>query len=260
MDGRARTERDDLPCLWVLAGVLSYRLCDKGYDCENCDLYRALGGGTRHDRLPVAAAASAGSVQDQVNAYVCRLVSESALRLDRAYSLGHFWIDDRDPKHPILGLDGHAWRVLFPVDDVVLPKPGAWLKRGGPCGWIERRHAVIPLTAPVAGEVQAVNEAYRAALRARETSGSGDEWLLHLESHEALDHLPDLLRGEQVLHWYLGQIQLLKHYLAEATAPVAGAQLGPTLHDGGAPAPDLEAVLGRERYQNLVDEIFYTQT
>jgi hypothetical protein len=31
-------------CLWMLSGVLNYRLCDRDFDCEHCPLDRALRG------------------------------------------------------------------------------------------------------------------------------------------------------------------------------------------------------------------------
>ena len=34
-----------LPCIWAEAGVLSYRLCDRRYECEQCPLFTALSGG-----------------------------------------------------------------------------------------------------------------------------------------------------------------------------------------------------------------------
>ena len=254
---------ETLPCIWVLAGVLSYRLCDQGYDCEHCALFHALRGGNR------SAVGTAGPlpapplvVEDPVHAYVCRLIGGCELHLDRAYSPGHFWIDSIDREQPdqaTLGLDGHVWRVLHPVDDVVLPRVETRLKRGGPCGWIERRHMVVPLTAPVAGEVLAVNDPYLASLREQRTAGDGEAWLLRLRTHESPDRVPDLLRGEDVLHWYLAQVRLLRRHLEAALTPAEGARLGRTLNDGGAPQPDLEAVVGSAGYQRLVDEIFYTQ-
>ncbi len=33
---------EPLKCIWMLAGVLTYRLCDREYDCERCPLDAAL--------------------------------------------------------------------------------------------------------------------------------------------------------------------------------------------------------------------------
>jgi hypothetical protein len=41
-------------CVWMLSGVLNYRLCDRDLDCEHCPLDRALRGieGPENGRPP----------------------------------------------------------------------------------------------------------------------------------------------------------------------------------------------------------------
>ena len=34
-------------CVWMLAGVVSYRLCNRAFDCDHCPLDRALREGAR---------------------------------------------------------------------------------------------------------------------------------------------------------------------------------------------------------------------
>lgn len=36
---------EELKCVWMVAGVLSYRLCNRAYECESCLLDKALQGG-----------------------------------------------------------------------------------------------------------------------------------------------------------------------------------------------------------------------
>jgi hypothetical protein len=46
--GNARDRREgllpagSLPCVWMAAGLLAYKLCDRGFDCESCPLDCAL--------------------------------------------------------------------------------------------------------------------------------------------------------------------------------------------------------------------------
>ena len=35
------------PCLWMAAGVINYRLCDRQFDCDRCPLDAALRGDTQ---------------------------------------------------------------------------------------------------------------------------------------------------------------------------------------------------------------------
>ncbi|MDH3368718.1 MAG: hypothetical protein OEO17_12810, partial [Gemmatimonadota bacterium] len=254
---------DELPCIWVLAGVLSYRPCDRNYECEDCELYHALQGGHGGeggmDRDAVRARAHGAPVDprpgDTVNAFLSRLATGCTLHLDRPHSPGHLWLQSVADDTIRVGLDDHARRVLEPIDEVVLPRTGVWLTRGEPCGWIVRRRLSIPLTDPIAGEVLDVNpriEAWRSG------PSPNDDWLFTLRPHEHPDQVGDLYRGEHAVRWYLGQIQLLKRHLEAVVSVPQAASVGPTMEDGGLPTPDLEQVLGRERYRGLVSEMFRT--
>lgn len=253
------TLRDEPPCIWVQAGVLSYRPCDRHYECDTCPLFQTLRGG------PAPAEATEGAAEPvsperaaldaQVNQYLSRLLAGCTLHLDRAYSPGHWWVDASRAPDLTLGIEGLVLRVLHPVDDIVGPPVGVWLRRSEPCGWIRRGHATIPLHAPVAGEVTEVNAEYLKMLRVWNGFGVGDDWLIKLRAHEDLDTVPALYRGDEALTRLHKNLQLLKSALREA----AGRQVegvGVALADGGEPQLDLEAVLGRNKFTELLDNIF----
>ena len=258
MSGTSRREdKQDAQCIWVAAGVLSYRLCDRNFECETCELYHALRGESA--ALPdfaSAAEAHEAADADTAGAYLRRLTAGCALQFDRAYSRGHFWIE-REPSGDLLvGLGAHIVRVLYPVDDIVTPRAGVRLKRGEPCGWITRGRVSVPLTTPVSGEVRAVNG--EAAGAPRRSGGRDDgRWLFRLHPLEDPDAVPGCYRGEEAVAWYLGTMQLLRRYLHDALTPPGATGVGPTMADGGVVDVDLEAVLGRERFERLVDELFH---
>ncbi len=259
---------EELPCIWVLAGVLSYRLCDRNYECEQCELFHALrghgsGAAGASEYLPADEAAELEpaqvAVEDQVNNYVSRLIEGCELHLDRPYTAGHFWLKDAGADGVTAGLDGHVMRLLQPVDDVVAPRVGVLLRRGEPCGWIVRGRLTIPLDTPIAGEVVSVNQAYLEQVRSGTVSGDGDEWLLRLSPHESPDAVPNVYQGDRTLVWFLRKIRLLKRALREVVALEGQATLGPTLADGGATNINVEQVLGRARFEALVDRLFHMQ-
>jgi glycine cleavage system H lipoate-binding protein len=241
----------------MLAGVLNYRLCDRNYECETCELYHALHGdpagrpwGDTADPLATDGAS------DLADLYLRRLTVGCALHLDRAYSRGHFWVEHR-PEDDLLdvGIAEHVLRVLHPLDDLVMPRTGVRLKRGEPCGWLTRGRVSVPLAVPLAGDVRARNEEAIEAVR-RSGGMSDGHWLFRIEPLEDPDAVPGLTHGEEAIAGYLATLQLLKRYLHEALTPPEAAEVGRTMADGGTVAPDLEAVLGRERFERLVDELF----
>ncbi len=251
---------DELPtCIWVQAGVLSYRLCDRAYDCEGCELFRALrSGGSEARQLEDTTVATRDPTESEVGVFISQLVAGCKLHFDRHYSPSHFWLAP-DNGAVTVGIEGQILRVLHPVDDVVIPGIGVRLERGEPCGWIRHRHRSTPLYAPVTGEVVERNGDYLGALRTEGDAVDGDPWLLRIAVHERLESVPDLFHGEDALRWYLQGIQLIKRSLREVLGATPHREVGPTLEDGGRPASDLEHVLGPRRYEALVRSLFRRQ-
>lgn len=251
----------DLPCVWVTAGILSYRPCDREYECEDCPLYLALRGD------PAAAAAAAGrapslpvtnGADDPVGRFLAELGAGCTLHLDRAYTADGLWMDP-DPSGDVrVGLDDYTLRLLQPVDDVVLPRVGVWLQHGAPCASLNRGRLAIALRSPLAGEVVAANP-HPPLAPPRQTEPDRDRWWFRLRPHEPLAKAAGLRRNEALLRWFLARVRSVREQLDAAMAPAGSSVAGPLRNDGGVPAADLEAVLGRERFEVLVGTLFPVQ-
>lgn len=266
MNRLASGSPSELPCVWVLAGVLNHRPCDRGYECEECELYQALRGqvsGTElPDLLPLRGHGATDSrpsegtdpTEEAVSAYLVHLTEDCSLHLDRPYTPGHFWIQETASQDLLIGLDCQNLRILSPVEDLILPRPGVWLKRGETMGWILRGHLAVPLRTPVSGEVMEINHSLLDELKKWGFPRTHARWLIRLHPHECVDQIPGLLRGEAMLLWYQGKLGLLREYIQEAMSP--GSEAGRTLNDGGAPNRNLEEVLGAGAFQELVNHLF----
>jgi len=249
-DARAVDEqRVEKPCIWVLAGVLNYRLCDREYDCEGCELFHALRGDApaawQHPSpvVPVFAGRSAYAAEANVRAHLSRLLDGCSLYLDRLYCPPHFWLLERDDGEVDIGLDPALLRVLRPIRRIVTPGEGLSLERGQPCGWVARERMAVPLRMPFAGEISATNP----------DATEPGAWLFRARPAEPLDEIPEIVRGEAVLSWYMDRIRIFREYLAAALSPEP--DLGALMADGGEPQVCLEDVLGRKSYQALVTAI-----
>lgn len=247
----------ELPCVWVSAGVLSYRPCDREYECEGCPLYQALRGG---DARAVAAsdtmalATGLAGVEDPAGRYLAELGAGCTLHLDRAYNAEGLWLASEPSGEIDIGLDDYTLRLLQPVDDVVLPRPGVWLTHMAPCAWVNRGRLAIALHCPLAGEVVEVHQ--RPDLKApRNADGAEARWWFRINPHESVAAAAGLYRGEALLSWFLGRVQAVREQVSAVVTPQAGIT-GPTLNDGGIPAQNLDMVIGRERFEALVGRLF----
>ncbi len=265
MVSRDETQRptDELPCIWSLAGVLSYRLCDCGYDCEGCELYRVLSSG-RLDRGSIDPGPGRGGCSDpadareasSLGAYLAHVLSGCRVYLDRPYLPPHFWLQ-RETGHASgetvrAGLDGSLLSLLRPIRRIVATGRGIRLERGQPCGWIARAHMAITLRMPIAGEVVESNPRTRSGPGG--VSIGDDNWLLRIDPSEDLDTVPGLVRGEQTLIWYADRLRVVKEYLRDAIGP-GGAGLGELMADGGMAQSCLEDVLGAAAFSAMVGRI-----
>jgi glycine cleavage system H lipoate-binding protein len=257
---RGRTS-PELPCVWVTAGVLSYRPCDREYECEDCPLYLALRGD------PAGAAAAAGrepllpgasGEDDAVGHFLAELGAGCTLHLDRAYSTDGMWLDPNADGDVRVGLDDYTLRLLQPLDDVVLPRLGVWLQHAAPCAWLNRGRLAIALRTPVAGEVVAVHP-HPTLAPPGDAEPDNERWWFRLRPHESLAAAAGLRRNEALLRWFLERVRTVRGQLDAAMAPAAQQVAGPLRNDGGLPARDLEAVLGRERFEALVGTLFPVQ-
>jgi len=240
------------PCVWVSAGVLSWRLCDREFDCEACPLYQALRAG-HGDPDAAGATAAAPGADDAVGRYMAALGAGCTLHLDRAYTMEGLWLE-RTPTAVEVGPDDYTLRLLQPVTDVVLPRPGVWLRHGAPGACANRGRHAVAFRNPVAGEVLEVNPRPVVAVPPHD-GGDGARWWFRLRAHEDTGTAPGLLRDEALLRWYLGRVRAVRAQLDAAMGP-PGAASAPALADGGIPVLDLEIVLGRERFDTLLGTLF----
>ena len=260
-------ERREPVCIWVSAGVLNYRLCDRSFQCEGCDLFHALTAGDAHtfrscdgpESRPGLAATHqvepGGSTwtEDQVTTHLNHVLGDCPLYLDRYYKPPYFWLADEANGRVRLGLASHILHILSPIDEICTPNIGLHFRRDQPCGWITRNGTAISFAMPVSGLVSEVNGPSSA--RGDDGAGSENAWLLRIETDEPLSRAQDLIQGEETLLWYLDSIRTLKRHLREAVSETAANRIGPLMADGGALNPCLEEVLGPARFRRLLEQI-----
>lgn len=258
MQSKSDRTSTELPCVWVTAGVLSYRPCDRQFECEDCPLYLALRGHPAAAAVRDGTTASPAGEDDAVGRYLAALGAGCTLHLDRCYSDEGLWMEELPSGEFRVGLDDYTLRLLQPLDGVVLPRVGVWLPHAAPCAWLNRGRLAIPLRCPVAGEVAALHP---APVLAPPTDGEGGEerWWFRLRPHEPVASAPGLYRHEALLRWFLARVHAVHEQLDAIMAPAAPSVERPLRQDGGLPIHDLEMVLGRERFEALVGTLFPLQ-
>jgi len=158
------------PCVWMCAGQISYKLCDRGFDCENCPLDAALRGQMR-------AATQAPSALE-------RRTAETLFPNDRLYSPGHLWVQamaHEDRRVWRVGLDAFAAAIIGCATGVRWEPFLENVHRGERVCELDLGIGFLALAAPISGRLVRGNHALMDRPRDVVTEPYGEGWLLELE-------------------------------------------------------------------------------
>lgn len=158
------------PCVWMAAGQISYKLCDRGFDCENCPLDAALRGQMRSSSHP------APTLDQRAGA--------ALFPDDRLYSPGHLWVQalaHDDQRLWRVGLDAFAAAIIGCTTAVRWELARETVHRGDRVCDLDLGMGTLPIAAPISGRVVRGNRALQEEPRNLVTEPYGDGWLLELE-------------------------------------------------------------------------------
>ncbi len=223
-------------CVWMAAGLVAYKLCDRAFECEACPFDAVM----RGQRAAAVAGASRAHPAPQAP-------DVPTFPADRRYHPAHTWACAAGPDRLRIGLDAFAARLASRTTSLVLPPPGSCLARGSAGSWLVDESGPIPLKMPVSGPVLGPNVLLRTHPRLAIESPYVDGWLIEIGGGD-LDGL--LTAGEMTLRTG----RQLEEFEGAALAELrrGRAAVGLTLPDGGERLADLRTMLGPSRYCRLV--------
>jgi glycine cleavage system H protein len=240
-----RTAHEVLPagaerCVWMGAGLVAYKLCDRGFDCEHCPLDLGLHGATR----------------DTPSQAMATKRAPWGFPEDLHFGPGHLWTRPAGDGRLRLGIDTLVTELAPDVLGVHLLPVGAKAQAGDPLVRLETAAGDLTLLAPCACTVRMTNETVRSRPSLLTSDPYGEGWLLEVapvgaSAEEVLQTwwpAPEAMRRARL------DLQRFQRKVAMEllTSP---ADLGATMCDGGERVTDLRQMLGDERHLRLVGEI-----
>jgi len=227
------------PCVWMSAGLLTFHLCDRHYDCDRCPLDASL---RRADLMTRRRGPDKVPTDDTTGPMW-------EFRRDRVYGPGHCWLQRCGHRRLRYGLDAFAASLLAPLEGVILPAIGTRLKRNGILCWLRAGKWPLPVRSPVSGCLARSNPLVRAEPSHVTVSPYDDGWLVEISETTRADlrHLeiaPQACRRAMAdNHVLMKEVDTLLHQ---------GRHAGTTLPDGGLPVAGLRELLGERAYSSLV--------
>jgi glycine cleavage system H protein len=235
---------DESKCVWMTAGILSYQLCDRKFECEECALDIAL-----RQRF---------TQQDPTMTRVRPPVPPKAPEESRVgvlFGRKHLWMRRKDESHVRLGIEPGMSSVLVDPKAIVLPALGAQIARNKACSWIVLSAGTLPMISPVTGQVTATNNMLAEHPHAVCSSPLGDGWLFELSVSTTDLEDADVLSTADVARIYAEDEQPLRHLLRSEPGNAESSNVA-SQADHGKLMERLSERLGPDEYLKLLRDLY----
>lgn len=256
----------ELLCIWMDAGLISYKLCDRNYDCENCPFDIVMRQHSGSTKSPSAAPQKEGTQRMTtrcisnydylpaiLNSFFAPLLARP-IPDDRMYSQGHLWILQEKPNIFTIGIDHIVSHFLKSMQEIVFPQLHTALSTASPCIWIACQEGTITINSPLQGEIDRINSRLIESAHLVRTSPYIDGWLISIFTNESAFSKEKFLKADQAKALFIKQISFIqKEILSELnkTSP----KIGQTMLDGGMRAKRLEDIIGITKYFSVLKSL-----
>ncbi len=264
MENFSDKKHKDTKCIWMLGGIINYKLCDRNFKCEKCEFDIVMRGSfpkNTYDIEPVNKISHTGCPKENnhtsllINSYLYTLFSDCKIHLDRYYHPSHFWFKVESEDKVLVGIDKLFIKILEPIDKIILPGEGETYCKGQLASLIVRKGKTLPLHLPLIGKVVEITKLFLQ--NGFQKLIEDDNYFFKIEqagiSHE-VKHLCSDISG---LFRFTENINIVRKFLGQAFESSRPAEIGTTLPDGGNFQIGLEKVIGEQEFQNLVKRIFH---
>ena len=260
----------ELPCIWMDAGIVDYKLCDRALLCEQCPFYseirqHLIGTDQEMPELepqPIREHKTGGesimnaSFEEKLSAQL-RPFSDQELPADRMYSLNHFWFKQTGPVSFRVGIDHLLLSLLKSVSGVTFIRVPAYITTHAPCAWIEHEGYTLPLRMPLTVTITNTNIRLREMPRLLKQHPYENGWLLRLKPEVSSSVTDALFSAEDATIRYQAQAASFKKD-CRTVLTEKYPHIGTTMYDGGMPTETLEDIIGPSRYSELLSQRFLT--
>jgi len=258
----------ELPCIWMEAGTVGFKLCDREYNCEHCPFDRVIRQQLHHSASkstieqeasrPVAHAAIEPSqlveyLDSQLESLLRPFV-QSSLPTDRLYAANHLWVLGNESQNITVGIDHLLLHLLGSVHSVAFLSTPAHAHATSPCSWIIHRHGTIALKIPLPGTITQTNARLTENPSLLNHQPYGEGWMFRLTADTVEQNSSTLLPSEKAAAVFLQQAKTLCTELRASLVEKRTA-VGSTLYDGGNRIENVEDIVGPKVYFQLVTRL-----
>ena len=237
--------REEQKCIWMVTGLISYKLCDRNYHCEDCPFDQAMRNEafTKDDYR-----------ESEIDFEEELLENVSSLQIDGSvfYHLNHCWIKVENPEKVKVGVDHFLAQFIVNPMVIILPQIGDFITQGKYFAHIIQKKNILPVIFPINGYIEASNLHLRKKPKLITSDPLGKGWLVKVKPDNLVNDLKYLLFGKKAILWYQKEERELTA-LRDSMLKQTQRNLGLTMQDGGNKISCLGDMLTPEQYSQILD-------
>ena len=263
-EGYPTIPKKELKCVWMTAGLLSYKLCKYDMQCEKCPLDWEL---RNLSLTPSVDATPFREVKDispeetippiplrkekQKNEFLREDPTLFNLKEALFYHPGHTWIKVEKADLVRVGVDLFLGSLLRKVNVIILPLSGRRSIQGENLCSIIQEEGILHIVSPVSGLILSVNQKLKEHPELISQDPMGEGFLLTLKPKNLQRDQKHLLSGEEALSWYRKEWERFKEAVV-SELPHEQERLGITMQDGGIRLREMKNIIDPGRYIQLL--------
>lgn len=222
-------------CVWMTSGFISYRLCDRNYQCDLCPFDQAIKNEEIQDE-DVKEAAD-GRAEGSPNVGPSAQIHGAIF-----YHPDHCWVKVENAERVRIGVDDLLTQLIARVKVVILPQAGSFICQGECFAHIIREDYILPVISPIYGSICAVNPRLEKEPELITDDPRGEGWLITAKPKNLESDIKALLFGRKALSWYRREERELVARI-DLILKQDSQDLGPTMQDGGVRVSSLRDLL-----------------
>ena len=226
---------EERKCIWMNTGLISYKLCDRNYQCEVCPFDQAI---KNEEMGEDDFQESEGDLMEE------SLKTDPSARINGSifYHPDHCWVKIENPEKVRIGIGNLLTQLITNVRVVVLPQVGNFTSQGECYAHIIQEDHILPIISPLSGSIQTVNSRLKKEPELITGDPRGDGWLITIKPENLESDLKNLLFGRKALLWYQRkETEIIA--LTDLMLKHNPQAVGPTMQDGGVRISCLQDVL-----------------
>lgn len=257
----------DNRCIWMTAGVISYKLCPINYDCEHCELDKAMRSqvSSRKIRTKVEQHRPpsvkepdklSSPASDKKTPILFFTFSPGEVKEGLYLHPSHLWAQPLEGKKWRVGVDELLAYVLPQTTKLELSLVNDGLSQDQHFGKILTPAGTVFLISPLSGRFIQTNPGLAQHPELIQQEPYGEGWLATIEWNEERTEFQKFLTGTRAKNYLEEEAQHLNFLLRHRGVEVN--QIGQTLPDGGINIRYLRQVLPSKVCLRLANELTVT--